>query len=83
LLKQELEHFASIGWEAMDEFERNQGSRLGFSIAQSLWLLYDADAHSNGILTASGVVLALNKLCNATVKEQDFKTQGNADITTR
>jgi len=30
LLKQELEHFASIGWEAMDEFERNQGSVVGF-----------------------------------------------------
>ncbi len=31
LLKQELEHFVSIGWEAMDEFERNQGFKwLGF-----------------------------------------------------
>jgi len=36
LLKQELEHFASIGWEAMDEFERNQGSSGWVSIAQSL-----------------------------------------------
>jgi ferredoxin-nitrite reductase len=31
LLKQELEHFASMGWEAMDEFERDFGLKwLGF-----------------------------------------------------
>lgn len=31
LLKQELEHFTQIGWEAMDEFERDHGLKwLGF-----------------------------------------------------
>jgi len=34
--KQELEHFASIGWEAMDEFERNQGSSGWVFFLQSL-----------------------------------------------
>jgi len=59
----------------MDEFEGNQGLWLGFSIAQSLWLLYDADAHSNGILTSGQMQYWHWTLCNATAKEQDFKTK--------
>lgn len=84
LLKQELEHFASIGWEAMDEFERNQGLKwLGFfyrTVTPGKFMM--RMRIPNGILTSSQMrVLAdiIQRYCQGA----GFQDQGNADITTR
>jgi ferredoxin-nitrite reductase len=84
LLKQELEHFVSIGWEAMDEFERDQGLKwLGFfyrSVTPGKFMM--RMRIPNGILTSSQMrVLAdiVQRYCQAA----GFQDQGNADITTR
>jgi ferredoxin-nitrite reductase len=84
LLKQELEHFAKIGWEAMDEFERNQGLKwLGFfhrTITPGKFMM--RMRIPNGILTSSQMrVLAeiIQRYCAGS----GFQDQGNADITTR
>ncbi|WP_250122828.1 ferredoxin--nitrite reductase [Chroococcidiopsis sp. CCMEE 29] len=84
LLKQELEHFASIGWEAMDEFDRNQGLKwLGFfyrTVTPGKFMM--RMRIPNGILTSSQMrVLAeiIQRYCQGA----GFQDQGNADITTR
>src|SRR3712207_3953218 len=84
LLKQELEHFASIGWEAMDDFERDQGLKwLGFfyrSVTPGKFMM--RMRVPNGILTSNQMrVLAdiVQRYCQAA----GFQDQGNADITTR
>ncbi len=84
LLKQELEHFANIGWEAMDEFERNQGLKwLGFfyrTVTPGKFMM--RMRIPNGILTSTQMrVLAeiIQRYCQGA----GFQDQGNADITTR
>ncbi|WP_347342608.1 ferredoxin--nitrite reductase [Coleofasciculus sp. FACHB-1120] len=84
LLKQELEHFAQIGWEAMDEFERNQGLKwLGFfhrTVTPGKFMM--RMRIPNGILTSTQMrVLAeiVQRYCTGS----GFQSQGNADITTR
>ncbi|HEY9891228.1 MAG TPA: ferredoxin--nitrite reductase [Candidatus Sericytochromatia bacterium] len=84
LLHQELEHFAQIGWEAMDEFERNMGLKwLGFfyrTVTPGKFML--RMRIPNGILTSNQLrVLAdiTQRYCQA----GGFQDQGNADITTR
>lgn len=84
LLQQELEHFAQIGWEAMDEFERNMGLKwLGFfyrTVTPGKFMLRMRIA--NGIITSKQLrVLAdiTQRYCQAA----GFQDQGNADITTR
>jgi ferredoxin-nitrite reductase len=84
LLKQELEHFASIGWEAMDEFERDKGLKwLGFfhrTVTPGKFMMRMRTP--NGILTSSQMrVLAglVQRYCQGA----GLQNQGNADITTR
>ncbi len=84
LLKQELEHFASIGWEAMDEFERNQGLKwLGFfyrSVTPGKFMM--RMRIPNGILS-SGQMRVLAEIVQNCCQGAGFQNQGNADITTR
>jgi ferredoxin-nitrite reductase len=84
LLKQELEHFARIGWEAMDEFERNQGLKwLGFfyrTVTPGKFML--RMRIPNGILTTSQMQV-LAEIVQRYAKGAGFQDQGNADITTR
>jgi ferredoxin-nitrite reductase len=84
LLRQELEHFASIGWEAMDEFERNQGLKwLGFfyrTVTPGKFML--RMRIPNGILT-SGQMRVLAEIVQRYCQGSGFQDQGNADITTR
>ncbi|MBZ8182011.1 ferredoxin--nitrite reductase [Oscillatoria salina] len=84
LLKQELEEFAKIGWEAMDEFERDYGLKwLGFfyrPVTPGKFML--RMRVPNGILTSTQMcVLAeiIQRYCHGA----GFQEQGNADITTR
>ncbi|MBE9017276.1 ferredoxin--nitrite reductase [Chroococcidiopsidales cyanobacterium LEGE 13417] len=84
LLKQELEHFAQIGWEAMDEFERDFGLKwLGFfhrPVTPGKFMM--RMRIPNGILTSTQMrVLAdiVQRYCQGA----GFQNQGNADITTR
>ena len=84
LLEQELEHFANIGWEAMDEFEREHGLKwLGFfhrQVTPGKFML--RMRVPNGILTSSQMrVLAevIQRYCTGAGQQ----SQGNADITTR
>ncbi|AFY90754.1 ferredoxin--nitrite reductase [Chroococcidiopsis thermalis] len=84
LLKQELEHFAQIGWEAMDEFERDFGLKwLGFfhrPVTPGKFMM--RMRIPNGILTSTQMrVLAdiVQRYCQGA----GFQDQGNADITTR
>jgi ferredoxin-nitrite reductase len=84
LLKQELEHFAQIGWEAMDEFERDFGLKwLGFfhrPVTPGKFMM--RMRIPNGILTSTQMrVLAdiIQRYCQGA----GFQDQGNADITTR
>ncbi|NEQ24935.1 MAG: ferredoxin--nitrite reductase, partial [Microcoleus sp. SIO2G3] len=83
-LKQELDHFAQIGWEAMDEFERNHGLKwLGFfyrTVTPGKFML--RMRMPNGVLTSHQMrVLAdiVQRYCQAA----GFQDQGNADLTTR
>ncbi|MEP0885665.1 ferredoxin--nitrite reductase [Trichocoleus sp. ST-U3] len=83
-LRQELEHFAQIGWEAMDEFDRNFGLKwLGFfyrTVTPGKFML--RMRMPNGVLTSHQMrVLAdiVQRYCQAA----GFQDQGNADITTR
>jgi len=84
LLKQELEHFAKIGWEAMDEFERNQGLKwLGFfhrTVTPGKFMM--RMRIPNGILT-SGQMRVLADIVQRYCQGSGFQNQGNADITTR
>lgn len=84
LLKQELEHFAQIGWEAMDEFERDFGLKwLGFfhrPVTPGKFMM--RMRIPNGILTSTQMrVLAdiVQRYCQGA----GFQDRGNADITTR
>jgi ferredoxin-nitrite reductase len=78
LLKQELEHFAQIGWEAMDDFERDYGLKwLGFfhrPVTPGKFMLRMRTP--NGILT-SGQMRVLAEIV------QRYGDEGNSDITTR
>ncbi len=84
LLKQELEHFAKIGWEAMDEFERDQGFKwLGFfhrTITPGKFMM--RMRIPNGILT-SGQMRVLADIVQRYCQGSGFQNGGNADITTR
>jgi ferredoxin-nitrite reductase len=84
LLKQELEHLAKIGWEAMDEFERDQGLKwMGFfhrTVTPGLFMM--RMRIPNGILT-SGQMRVLADIVQRYCKASGFQNQGNADITTR
>lgn len=83
-LRDELEHFASIGWEAMDEFEREKGLKwLGFfhrPLTPGKFML--RMRVPNGILTSSQMRL-LGDIVLRYCKASGFQDQGNADITTR
>jgi ferredoxin-nitrite reductase len=84
LLKQELERFAKIGWEAMDEFERDHGLKwLGFfhrTVTPGKFMM--RMRIPNGILT-SGQMRVLADIVQRYCKGSGFQNQGNADITTR
>ena len=84
LLRQELEHFARIGWEAMDDFERDFGLKwLGFfhrTVTPGKFML--RMRIPNGILTSSQMCV-LADIVQRCGKASGFQDQGNADITTR
>ena len=84
LLKQELDHFAEIGWEAMDEFEREKGLKwLGFfhrPVTPGKFML--RMRVPNGIVT-SGQMRVLAEIVQRFCQGSGFQEQGNADITTR
>ena len=84
LLKQELEHFARIGWEAMDEFERDLGLKwLGFfhrTVTPGKFMI--RMRIPNGILS-SGQMRVLADIVQRCGQASGFQNQGNADITTR
>ena len=84
LLKQELNHFAEIGWEAMDEFEREKGLKwLGFfhrPVTPGKFML--RMRVPNGIVT-SGQMRVLAEIVQRYCQGSGFQEQGNADITTR
>ena len=84
LLKQELDHFAEIGWEAMDEFEREKGLKwLGFfhrPVTPGKFMLRMRTP--NGIVT-SGQMRVLAEIVQRFCQGSGFQEQGNADITTR
>src|ERR687886_1431303 len=84
LLKQELEHFARIGWEAMDEFERDLGLKwLGFfhrTVTPGKFMM--RMRIPNGILS-SGQMRVLADIVQRCGQASGFQNQGNADITTR
>lgn len=84
LLKQELEHFAQIGWEAMDEFERNHGLKwFGFfyrPVTPGKFML--RMRMPSGILT-SGQMRVLAEIMQRYGQGAGSQEQGNADITTR
>jgi ferredoxin-nitrite reductase len=83
-LRQELEDFAKMGWEAMDEFDRDIGLKwLGFfhrPVTSGLFML--RMRIPNGILT-SGQMRVLADIVQRYCKASGFQNQGNADITTR
>lgn len=84
LLKQELDHFAKIGWEAMDEFERNHGLKwLGFfyrPVTPGKFML--RLRIPNGILS-SNQLRVIAEITQRYCQAGGFQDQGNADITTR
>lgn len=84
LLKQDLDHFAQIGWEAIDEFERNMGLKwLGFfyrPVTPGKFML--RMRIPNGILT-SNQLRVLAEITQRYCQAGGFQDQGNADITTR
>ncbi|MBD3884007.1 ferredoxin--nitrite reductase [Phormidium tenue FACHB-886] len=84
LLEHELDYFAQIGWEAMDEFERDHGLKwLGFfhrTRTPGFFML--RMRIPNGILS-SGQMRSLAEIIQRYCKASGFQTQGNADITTR
>lgn len=83
-LRQELEHFARIGWEAMDEFDRDHGLKwLGFfhrPLHPGFFML--RMRIPNGILS-SGQMRVVADIIQRYCKASGFQDQGNADITTR
>ncbi|MBD2304318.1 ferredoxin--nitrite reductase [Chroococcidiopsis sp. FACHB-1243] len=84
LLKQELEHFAQIGWEAMDEFERDFGLKwLGFfhrPVTPGKFMM--RMRIPNGILTSTQMRV-LAEIVQRYCQGAGFQDRGNADITTR
>lgn len=84
LLEQELAHFAQIGWEAMDEFERNMGLKwLGFfyrTVTPGKFML--RMRIPNGILN-SNQLRVLAEIVQRYCQPAGYQDQGNADITTR
>ena len=84
LLKQELEHFAQIGWEAMDEFERDHGLKwLGFfyrPVTPGKFMLRMRIPHG---LLSSSQMRVLGEIVQRYGHAAGFQQEGNADITTR
>lgn len=84
LLEHELEYFTQIGWQAMDEFERDHGLKwLGFfhrTKTPGFFML--RMRIPNGILTSSQLK-SLASMIQCHCQPSGFQTQGNADITTR
>ncbi|HEY9613352.1 ferredoxin--nitrite reductase [Allocoleopsis sp.] len=84
LLKQELDNFAQMGWEAMDEFERDHGLKwLGFfyrPVTPGKFML--RMRIPNGILTSSQLRV-LAEIVQRYTQAAGFQQEGNADITTR
>jgi ferredoxin-nitrite reductase len=84
LLEHELDYFAQIGWEGMDEFERDHGLKwLGFFHRTKTPGFFMLRLRiPNGILTSSQM-RSLAEMIQRYCKASGFQTQGNADITTR
>lgn len=84
LLKQELDEFARIGWEAMDDFDRDHGLKwLGFfhrPVTPGKFML--RMRIPNGILT-TGQMRVLADIVQRYGHGAGMQDQGNADITTR
>lgn len=84
LLKQELEQLAQVGWEAMDEFERDHGLKwLGFfyrPVTPGKFML--RMRIPNGILTSSQLRV-LAEIVQRYTEAAGFQQEGNADLTTR
>lgn len=84
LLKQELGEFAQIGWEAVDDFDREYGLKwLGFfhrPVTPGKFMLRMRTP--NGILT-TGQMRVLAEIIQRYGRGSGFQDQGNADITTR
>ncbi|MBW4573922.1 MAG: ferredoxin--nitrite reductase [Aphanothece sp. CMT-3BRIN-NPC111] len=83
-VKKELEHFAKIGWEAMDETDRDYRLKwLGFfhrPVTPGFFM--QRLRMPSGILT-SGQMRVLAEIVQRYCKNTGFQDQGNADITTR
>jgi ferredoxin-nitrite reductase len=81
LFKQELESFASIGWEGMDELDRNQRLKwLVFSIARTFLASFMMRIRiPNGILTSTQMRV-LAEIVQHYCQGAGFQAQGNADI---
>ena len=83
-IQKELEHFAEIGWEAMDETDREYRMKwLGFfhrPVTPGLFM--QRLRIPNGILT-SGQMRVLAEIVQRYCNSAGFQEQGNADITTR
>ena len=84
LLRRELENLARIGWEAMDEFERDHGLKwLGFfyrPITPGKFML--RMRIPNGILS-SNQMRVLAEIVQRYGHAAGFQQEANADITTR
>ncbi|MBW4647640.1 MAG: ferredoxin--nitrite reductase [Kastovskya adunca ATA6-11-RM4] len=84
LLKQELEQFAQIGWEAVDDFDREYGLKwLGFfhrTVTPGKFML--RMRIPNGILTSTQMCV-LAEIVQRYCQGSGFQDRGNADITTR
>ena len=78
VLKQELDYLASIGWEAMDEADRDYRLR-------DLGLFYRTVTPGKFMLRmrlANGIIIASQMRALAEIVQQ-YGDEGNADITTR
>ena len=84
LVKGELEHFASIGWEAMDETDRDYRLKwMGiFHRAVTPGYFMMRLRIPNGILN-SYQMRVLAEIVQRYTKATGFQTEGNFDITTR
>lgn len=83
-IKAELEHFAQIGWQAMDEIDRDYRLKwVGFfyrAVTPGKFML--RLRIPNGIITASQMRV-LAEIVQRYTKASGFQKEGNADITTR
>lgn len=83
-VKAELEHFAQIGWEAMDENDRDYRMKwMGFfyrAVTPGKFMM--RLRLPNGILTSTQMGV-LAEIVQRYSKASGFQHEGNADITTR